>query len=62
MIIFPASGVFMDLGTMGVSMFFISYVFYLLELTFTFDNCVVLLSPSLSIPPVHPVLPVRMAA
>jgi hypothetical protein len=62
MIIFPASGVFVDLGTMGVSMFFISYVFYLLELTFTFDNCVVLLSPSLSIPLVHPVLPVRMAA
>jgi SulP family sulfate permease len=38
MIIFPASGVFMDLGTMGVSMFFVSYVFYLLELAFTFDN------------------------
>ena len=42
MIIFPASGVFMDLGTMGVSMFFVSYVFYLLELAFTFDNSVVL--------------------
>jgi SulP family sulfate permease len=26
MIIFPASGVFMDLGAMGVSMFFVSYV------------------------------------
>jgi hypothetical protein len=62
MIIFPASGVFMDLGTMGVSMFFVSYVFYLLELTFTFDNCVVPLSLSLSIPLVHLVLPVRMAA
>lgn len=28
----------MDLGTMGVSMFFVSYVFYLLKLTFAFDD------------------------
>jgi hypothetical protein len=62
MIIFPASGVFMDLGTMGVSMFFVSYVLDLLALAFTFDNCVVLLSLSLSIPLVHLVLLVRMAA
>lgn len=62
MIIFPASGVFMDLGTMGVSMFFVSYVFYFLDLAFTFDSRVVLLSLSLSIPLVHLVSPVRMAA
>ena len=62
MIIFPASGVFLDLGTMGVSMFFVSYVFCLLELAFTFDNCVVLLFLRLSIPLVHLALPVRMAA
>ena len=38
MIIFPASGVFLDFGTMGVSMFFVSYVIHLLELAFTFDD------------------------
>jgi len=38
MIIFPASGVFLDLGTMGVSMFLVSYVNYFLELAFIFDN------------------------
>jgi hypothetical protein len=30
MIIFPVTGVFADLGTMGVSMFFVSYVISLL--------------------------------
>ena len=62
MIIFPASGVFMDLGTMGVSMFFVSYVIYLLELLPLLTICVALLYLSLSIPLVHLVLPVRMAA
>ena len=28
----------MDFGTMGVSMFFVSYVIHLLELALTFDN------------------------
>jgi len=30
MIIFPAAGVFTDLGPMGVSMFFVSCVFFLI--------------------------------
>jgi sulfate permease, SulP family len=38
MIMFPASGVFLDLGTMGVSMFFVSYVIHPLELASIFDN------------------------
>jgi len=36
MIIFPAAGVFADLGPMGVSMFFVSTV--ISQLTFTFGG------------------------
>jgi len=36
MIIFPATGVFADLGPMGVSMFFVSTV--ISQLTFTFGG------------------------
>jgi hypothetical protein len=38
MIIFPVTGEFADLGTMGVSMFFVSYVIYLLWPVCTFDG------------------------
>jgi hypothetical protein len=38
MIIFPVTGEFMDLGPMGVSMFFVSYVIHLLWPVFTFDG------------------------
>lgn len=42
MIIFPATGVFIDLGAIGVSMFFVSYVtFPYLVLWFTFGSTIV---------------------
>lgn len=38
MIIFPVAGEFMDLGPMGVSMFFVSYVIHLLWPVCTFNG------------------------
>lgn len=38
MIIFPATGVFVDLGTIGVSMFFVSYVILSLGSLSPFDG------------------------
>ena len=63
MIIFPATGVFMDLGAMGVSMFFVSYVTLSIHI---YSICslghTVPLSLNSSIRQVHLVLQVQMAA